>query len=364
MGREEKAAVCMLHSVKGVGHGRLMRIKEEFGSCLSFPQLSASKLRQASLPPPILDEIIALRKGTHPLSFLEKLEKRDIGVVTIEEKSYPQALRYISQPPVILYYRGQIGGVNDFSLAVVGSRAATPYGKHTARKLGQALAQHQVTVVSGMARGVDREAHLGALEGQGFTIGVLGNGIDVVYPRENKPLYDRVAREGLIISEFPPATSPEARNFPMRNRLISGLAQGVVVVEAGLKSGALITVDFALEQGKDVFAVPGPINSPASAGANKLIQQGAIVYTEISDIIQEYAHLAQDPGPKLIKQEELFLPDKEESVIMENMSWEPCHFDTLLDKTGFDFGHLSILLLNLELKGIVQALPGNYYVKL
>lgn len=364
MKREEKAAKCMLHSVKGVGHRSLIKIKEQFGSYLGFLQLNGAQLRQASLPPAMLDEIIALRQRLEPLGFLEKLERSDIGVTVIEEPAYPQALRYIANPPAILYYRGQIGEINNFSLAVVGCRAATPYGKHTARNLGQALARHQVTVVSGMARGIDREAHLGALEGQGLTIGILGNGIDVIYPRENKALYDQVAREGLILSEFSPGTHPEPRNFPMRNRLISGLAQGVVVVEARLKSGALITVDFALEQGKDVFAVPGPLSSPASTGTNKLLQQGAIMYTEISDIIQEYAHLAQGSGPKEIKQAELLLLDKEESVIMENMSWEPCHFDTLLDITGFDFGHLSTLLLNLEFRGIVQSLPGNYYVKL
>ena len=356
--------MCLLHSVKGLGHRSLIKIKEEFGSYQGFLQLNRAQLRKFSLSATMLDEIIALRKRFDPLPFLEQMERRDIGVTAIEEHGYPQALRNISNPPVILYYRGRMGEVDKLSLAVVGCRAATPYGKHVARNLGQALAQHQVNVVSGMARGIDREAHLGALEGQGLTIGVLGNGIDVIYPRENKALYEQMVGECLIISEFPPGTHPEPRNFPMRNRLISGLAQGVVVVEARLKSGALITADFALEQGKDVFAVPGPISSPASAGTNKLLQQGAIMYTEISDIIQEYAHLVQVSGPKQIKQEELFLLDKEESVIMENMSWEPCHFDTLLDITGFDFGQLSILLLNLEFRGIVQSLPGNYYVKL
>lgn len=364
MQRKEKASICMLHSVKGVGHRSLIKIQEKFGSWHRFLHLNGAQLRQSSLPTEVLDEIIALRQRFDSESFLAQLESRDIGVTVIADHYYPQALKYIANPPVILYYRGHIKEVDSFSLAVVGCRAATPYGKHTARNLGQALAQYQITVVSGMARGIDREAHLGALEGQGLTIAVLGSGIDVVYPRENKALYDQIKREGLIISEFAPGTHPEPRNFPIRNRLISGLAQGVVVVEARIKSGALITADFALEQGKDVFAVPGPINSPPSLGPNRLLQQGAIMYTDISDIIQEYPHLAKDLGGKKFKQEELFLPDKEESVIMDNMSWEPCHFDTLLAISGFEFGQLSMLLLNLEMRGIVQSLPGNYYVKL
>lgn len=365
MERQEKAALCMLHSIKGIGNRSLIKIKHDFNSYTEFLQLDASQLRtRALLPPLVLEEVLILRKRFQPMPFLEELEGRDIRIMTLEEDSYPRSLRNISNPPAVLYCRGSLEDAGNFSLAVVGCRAATRYGKHTARELARSLADCGVNVVSGMARGIDREAHLGALEGNGFTVAVLGSGMDVVYPREHIQLYEQICREGLVISEFPPSVPPEPRNFPMRNRIISGLAQGVIVVEARMKSGALITADFALEQGKDVFAVPGPINSMASAGTNNLIKQGAIVYTEIMDIIQEYQVLEDIfPAPG-VKQEELLLLDKEESVIMESMSYDPCHFDKLLTITGFDIGQLSSLLLNLELGGIVQSLPGNYYVKL
>ncbi|KUG03578.1 rossmann fold nucleotide-binding protein smf [hydrocarbon metagenome] len=363
MEKHEKAALCVLHSIRGIGHRSLMKIKQEFGSYSRFLNHNAAGLT-AFLPAYLLEEIAAVRKRIDPISYLDGLAKRGIGVSALDESSYPEALKNIHDPPAVIYCRGRMAALGNFSIAVVGARAATGYGKRIARELGQSLAECNVTVVSGMARGIDKEAHQGALDRNGCTIAVLGSGIDVVYPRENHKLYEQICSDGLVISEFPPGSNPDPAHFPMRNRLISGLSRGVVVVEARIKSGALITADFALEQGKDVFAVPGPINSPASAGTNKLIKQGAILTTGIIDIIQEYYDLEAQLHSFEPKQEELLLLDKEESVIIESMSSEPCHFDRLLNKTGYAIGQLSSLLLNLELRGIVQSLPGNYYVKL
>ncbi len=363
MERHEKAALCVLHSIRGLGQRSLLKINQEVGSYSRFLNHNTSKMRDV-LPAFVVDEISAVRSRIDPLAYLYDLEARGIELSALDESSYPEALRNIHNPPAIIYYRGSLAAAGSFSMAVVGARAATTYGKKIARELGQSLAEYNVTVVSGMARGIDREAHQGALDNKGSTIAVLGSGIDVVYPRENKQLYEHICSDGLVISEFPPGSSPDPAHFPMRNRIISGLSRGVVVVEARSKSGALITADFALEQGKDVFAVPGPITSPASAGTNNLIKQGAILTTGIMDILQEYYDLEANLHPKDVNQEELLLLDKEESVIIESMSCEPCHFDRLLNITGYAIGQLSSLMLNLELRGIVQSLPGNYYVKL
>jgi len=364
MDLEEKAILCVLHSIKGLGHRSLCRIIDEFKSYKACFTADTGRLRKSFISADMVDEIISIRGKMDPVLYLQKMNDKGIAVAAIEEEDYPQELRNIANPPVILYYRGNAAALRGVCMAVIGSRAATVYGKNTARKLGQSLAQYGILVVSGMARGIDREAHYGALDGNGGTIAVLGSGIDVVYPRENIKLYEEITARGLVISEFPLGANPEPGHFPRRNRIISGLSRGVVVVEARVKSGALITADFALEQGKDVFAVPGPINSPASAGTNNLIKQGAILLTGVEDIIAEYNDLQTGQDEKSLKQKELLLLDSEELVIMENMDYEPCHFDQLLSASGFDIGRLSSLLLNLELRGMVKSIPGNYYVKI
>lgn len=364
MKKKEKAVLCVLHSINGIGHRSLHKIKDEFKSFEKCFYSNRAGLSNSFLNEGIIDNIINIRHRKDPLAFLEGIESRGIKVVTIYESNYPEALRYIANPPALFYSRGDIGIYQNFCIAVVGSRAATEYGKNVAYNLGKSLADYNITVVSGMARGIDRQAHEGALENNGKTIAVLGSGIDIIYPRENKMLYKDICQKGLAISDFSPGSRPEAGNFPMRNRIISGLSRGVVVVEAGLRSGALITADLALEQGKDVFAVPGSIRSRASAGANNLIKQGAIMLSGIGDIIEEYPNLMSRPVPPDLKQEKLAMLDDKESVIIESINDEPCHFDNLLKITGFDVGQLSSILLDLELKGIVKLIPGNYYVKI
>jgi len=360
MDHKEKAYLCSLHCINGIGAKSLWKIKETFGSFQACCEASNAKLQASFLAKDVVDNIISIR-DSDPEARLRQMTADGIRSVSWGEEAYPAMLRHIPNPPYILYYRGQIECLAGFAIAIIGSRLASYYGRNTARKLGRELAMQDIVVVSGLARGIDSEAHRGALE-TGRTVAVLGCGLDVVYPPENDKLYSDIAANGAVISEFPRHTGPEPGNFPMRNRIISGLCRGVVVVEAQEKSGALITADFALEQGRDVFAVPGPINSKTSVGTNNLIKQGAKLVSSLADIIEEYEVLA-GPVSKEPQQAILSFLSGEESQIMEIIANDPGHFDSLLERTGFNIGQLSTLLLQLELRGIIVALPGNYYIK-
>ncbi|MGE5390569.1 MAG: DNA-processing protein DprA [Deltaproteobacteria bacterium] len=360
MDLKEKAYLCSLHSINGIGIKSLWKIKEVFGSFQACCQSSNNELRASFLAKDVVESIISI-KNRDPVADFEQMAATGIRMVTWDEDAYPAMLRHIHNPPYVLYYRGRIECLTGPAIALVGSRMASYYGKNTARKIGRDLAARGVVVVSGLARGIDSEAHRGALE-SGQTVAVLGCGLDVIYPPENNKLYSEIAANGAVISEFPRHTGPEPGNFPMRNRIISGLCRGVVVVEAQEKSGALITADFALEQGRDVFAVPGPVNSKTSIGTNNLIKQGAKLVSSLEDIIEEYGDL-YSPGSGAPEQAVLPLLSKEENEIIEAIDSEPGHFDYLLDQTGLNIGQLSTLLLQLELRGIITALPGNYYIK-
>jgi DNA processing protein len=229
-----------------------------------------------------------------------------------------------------------------------------------ARRLGQDLAKAGFVVVSGLARGVDSESHWGCLEGGGLTIGVLGNGIDVVYPRENRALYARVEKQGLLMTEFPPGTRPEPGNFPVRNRIISALSRGVIVVEAQEKSGAMITVGFALEQGKDVFAVPGPVTSPNSRGPHILVQEGARLVSGVEDILEEWGMDLRPAVTKVKNTEE----GNQSYPVLKHIGFEPVHLDRILEMSRLTPGETASQLLQLEIEGKIRSLPGNTYVRL
>lgn len=219
----------------------------------------------------------------------DTLEKEKIHAITLQDVNYPDKLKNIYGKPILLYVKGNQEILNDFSLAIVGCRECSQYGKNMAMQIAQALSDNKINVVSGMARGIDAYAHQGAIKGKEKTIAVLGNGVDVIYPKENEKLYNEILeKQGAIVSEYAIGVQPEKIYFPARNRLISGLSDGVIVIEAKEKSGTLITVDFALEQGKNVFVVPGNINSPYSKGTNDLIKQGAKPITSLKDILEEY----------------------------------------------------------------------------
>jgi DNA processing protein len=314
------------------------------------------------LSPQVADRIIRFRKGIDTVKIAESLLDKGIKVTMLGESDYPFALAHIVDPPAILYTKGGLPDPELPLMAVVGSRRATPYGKAVTRKLARDLVQAGWGVVSGMARGIDTAAHEGALDGNGYTMAVFGCGLNICYPRENRRLRDTIQEKGCLLSEFPPDTPPQSKNFPIRNRIISGCTLGTLVVEAGEKSGALITADFALEQGRDVFAVPGPVTSNYSRGTHKLLKQGAKLVETVDDILDEFSYLERKAFllPPQEKKSNLTL---EETCILQNLSLDPLSPDQLVEKTGMAISVVGATLTILECKGLVQRLPGPYYVK-
>jgi len=285
--------------------------------------------------------------------------------ITIDDAEYPSVLREIHTPPKVLYVNGSLVPEDAIAVALVGSRRASPYGLQTCEQLAFELAGSGITVVSGMARGIDTAAHRGALRAKGRTIAVMGSGHNRLYPPENKKLYQAISESGAVITEFEDDVPPLAENFPRRNRIISGLSLGVVVVEATKDSGALITANFALEQGREVFAVPGKVDSPTSRGTNELINQGARLVQSAADIIEELriaprrspgvAEGGTNGGPRLAGNEE---------KVFALMSSEPMNADEILDKMdGVSAQELSKTLLSLELKKVIARLPGDQYIR-
>jgi DNA processing protein len=292
---------------------------------------------------------------------IERLEGQGVRVVTEGSDQYPDGLRDLGDyAPLVFYMKGNIVAEDKFALAVVGSRMPTDYGLNVAERLSAELAAMGFTIVSGLAKGIDTAAHIGALTRGGRSIAVLGSGIDVPYPSGNRGLLERMARDGAVISEFPPGTRPFGGNFPRRNRLISGLSMGVVVVEAASRSGAIITANHALEQGKEVFAVPGSIYSSTSDGANTLIKQGARVVVGANDIVEELAPLLKGFIRKEKAKEKTALNDAEKAIC-DIMSKEPVHIDDISRGSGLHTRKALGLLLGLELKGIVRQTAGTRF---
>jgi DNA processing protein len=292
------------------------------------------------------------------------LTRQKIGVVTIDESSYPVNLRNIHDPPPILYVKGKLIDADKQAMAIVGTRKATRYGLEMARSLSFQLARAGLTVISGLALGIDTAAHEGALEAGGRTIAVLGSGIDQVFPIRNRGLAQKIEARGALISEFPLGQAPDTWTFPQRNRIISGLALGVVVVEGHYDSGAMITAKLALDQGREVFAVPGPAGPDQSKGPHWLIKQGAKLVESVEDILEEL-RLEIDPGKEnrqsLSKNRELDLSD-EENRIAAVLTFEPKHLDTIALETAMAVPQVSSLLMMLELKKAVRQLPGKMFV--
>ncbi|NPV25909.1 MAG: DNA-protecting protein DprA [Firmicutes bacterium] len=353
-----------LHQVPGIGARRFKQLVDYFGSAYAVWQAGESALRLVpGIPPTLVESLLKHRSQINPEQKLEEALTRGFSVLSLADPDYPANLRTIYDPPPVLYVKGQIRPEDSQALAIVGSRKATPYGKAVAEKLGEELAAAGFCIISGLARGIDTCSHVGALRGSGRTIAVLGSGLDIVYPRENLRLFEKIVEHGAVISEFPVGTPPEPVNFPSRNRIISGLARGVIVVEATKNSGALITSDFALEQGRDVFAVPGPITSRYSVGTNRLIKQGAKLIESVEDVLEEYVM------PTLFSQVDTTtgkeIPVKltqEEQELLENISFEPITKEKLIILTGKSSQEVSTRLMFLELKGMVRQLPGQLYI--
>ncbi len=283
------------------------------------------------------------------------LECTSSTIVHAGSPRFPSILDDIPDPPAILFLRGDLGRFSSIpSVAVIGSRRASQYGLRAARALASGIASRGVGIVSGMARGIDGEAHRGCLEVGGSTIAVLGCGIDVVYPREHAGLAEEIAANGALVTEFPPGTRPEAFNFPRRNRLISGFSRALVVVEAGDRSGTMITVDAALEQGRDVFAVPGEITRTGSRGTNRLLREGAMVATCPGDILESLG-IADEPSCGMVPQASRGDP------VTDALAKGPAHFDELAGATGMEAPELQARLLMLEMSGRIVRRPGGFY---
>jgi DNA processing protein len=279
-------------------------------------------------------------------------------VVVLGDEAYPPLLREIIDPPLALHYRGDLSLLLRPAVAIVGSRRASPYGVNAASQLAREIAGAGIVIVSGGARGIDAAAHHAALEARGATIAVLGTGIDVVYPKANRGLFRCIEERGLIVSEFPPGTPPKPENFPMRNRVISGLARGTVVVEATTRSGSLITARMAVEQGRDVFAVPGPVFSAKSEGTHRLIQSGAKLVHDANDILEEF------PGGFRVTQTTAEEPEPPLRDVLAVLSMDDgTHVDTVATRVGRTPALVAELLLQLELEGWIRALPGARYVR-
>jgi DNA processing protein len=349
------AYTAALLTVSGIGQERARALIRYFNGARQAWQADRRDLFfSGCLPEAVVEELIENRNKIDPLELLDTWHKRGIFVVARTDSCYPALLQTIYNPPELLFYRGTLPA-HDQLLAIVGTRQASAYGKSAAKSLASALAASGFWVVSGAARGIDSAAHLGAME-QGKTIAVLGCGVDISYPPENAKLLNQVAASGAVLSEYPPGTPPNRGLFPARNRIISGLSRGVVVVEAGEKSGALITADAALEQNRDVFAVPGSIFSQQSRGSHNLIKQGAKLVDCATDILEEYQ--IEYIGKKELPQ----LGPAEVAVYSMLSSETPLSLEEIVMRTNLATANVSYILLQFELQGIAHA-DGQRYLR-
>jgi DNA processing protein len=352
-----------LKAVPGIGNVAFRRLLEHFNTpeaALSAPSGIIAGIR--GITPAVIEGINNGEWRRFAEEECRRLETAAVRLVTFVSPDYPKSLFEIPDPPPFLYVKGELCS-RETAIAIVGSRRATPYGLMTTGKLAGELASHGICVVSGMARGVDTAAHKGALQAGGRSIGVLGCGVDRIYPPENLALFNEMAEKGCLVSEFPLGTMPLAENFPRRNRIISGLCSGVLVVEAAEKSGSLITAQYALEHGRDVFAVPGNISFVTSRGCNRLIKQGAKLVDCVEDILEEFPHYnsASAGTPLFRTTPRTFALTPKEAAIYELLAHSPLHIDDIISQTELTAGEVSSMLLHLELKGAVTPLPGTHY---
>ncbi len=345
--------------VRGIGPVRLRALLDHFGDIRAAWDAPADALVHMGLDRRALNNLLLARQQVDLEQVVQRVEAAGVQVLTWESAAYPQLLNQIPDPPPVLFVRGELTPADEWAVALVGTRKPTTYGRETARQLAADLAGHRVTVVSGLARGIDAVAHRAALEAGGRTIAVLGSGVDQIYPPEHRKLAEEIIANGALVSDYPLGTKPEGINFPPRNRIISGLSLGVVVVEAGAESGALITADFAADQGREVFAVPGNISNPAAAGCNRLLRDGAHVVTEARDIL-ETLHMDSLAAKQEARQ--LLPADPTEAAILAQLTAEPVHIDDLSRATHLPAATLSSTLVMMELKGMVRQVGTMQYV--
>ena len=398
----ETISLIHLNLIQGVGLKTVQILRDVFGSTEQALQASPDELRKIDRLSPAVCDLLIRKPVLYPIEReLELIHKYGCQVITLYDAAYPPHLKEIDTPPVVLYVKGELTPEDALSISLVGSRNAKDYGRKVSYRLSYQLAQRGVTVISGLARGIDTSAHRGALEAGGRTIAVMGNGLSVVYPATNSNLAEKIEASGALVSEFPMAVKPKPRNFPRRNRIISGLTLGTVVVEASNRSGALITARLAAEQNREVFAVPGEIFSELSAGTHKLINDGAKLINTVDDLLNELPpyvlnqtqsqassspvpdmetmpaqassvetrdaeRVSSQPSPNA--QQSVSTPPPpdltpDEKTIFEAIEVPSSHIDTIVRTTQLPISQVSSVLLMLELKGIVQQLPGKQFTK-
>ena len=362
----------VLQTIDGVGDRTLLKLIQAFGSPKAVLTASRHDLMQAGCSPELAESV---RRGPEPKirqqidRQLQIAERLKVRVITLFDQAYPARLRMIPDPAPLLYVTGVLSAQDDVAMAIVGGRRATPSGRIITEEIARELAGRGVTIVSGLARGIDAAAHRGALAGKGRTIAVLGCGIDRTYPPEHDTLRRSVESHGAVISELPIGSLPHSHHFPRRNRIISGLSLGVLVSEAAVNSGSLITAKLALEQGREVFAVPGSVKQEACRGSNGLIKEGAKLIEKAEDILDEIlpqvdARLRATLSVAGTPSDPRKLMEKEDALVYEALSYEALSVDAVIESTGLSAAQVSATLLSLELYGRVRQLPGQQYIRL
>ena len=345
--------------IPGIGRVRLAQLESYFGSLENAWKAPPGEIKRAGLDSQGLRAITQWRDKISPESEMEKLEHYNVNVVTCNDSGYPSRLKEIYDYPPVLYIRGSLLPEDEWCLAVVGTRRATVYGRQVTQELVADIAQSKITIVSGLAKGIDTIAHQSALAAGGRSLAVFACGLDIVYPAENASLARRIMENGALVSEYPLGTRPRAENFPRRNRILSGLSLGVLITEAGETSGAMITARMALEQNREIFAIPGSILSPASQGTNHLIQEGAKLVREYTDILEE---LNLTTVARQIEMREILPESDTESLLLKHLSAEPTHIDEVCRSSGLPAATVSGTLAMMELKGLVKQVSTMNYV--
>ena len=359
-GLEERAHWIAFHRVPYIGPVRIQKLVDAFGSLRDAWRATPAALRRV-LDERSVESLVQARQTLSPELELQRLEREGVMAITLQDPDYPPLLAQIPAPPPVIYVRGTLASEDATAVAIVGTRRATATGREVASRIARELAEAGVTIVSGLARGIDGVAHAAALEAGGRTIAVLGSGVNVVYPPEHRNLASRIVESGALISDYPLDTKPDAVNFPPRNRIIAGLSLAVVIVEAPARSGALITCDFAADQGREVFVVPGSVLSHASQGSNRLLREGARAVTSAADILED---LNLDRRREQVAVQQALPMTEEERRLLALVTSEPRHIDDLAAAANLEIAAASALLTMMELKGVIRNMGAQHYIRL
>ncbi len=345
--------------IQGIGRAKFAQLEGYFGDMERAWNAGAAELKAAGLDTKYIEAIVSARPDISPDAEMDRLEQNHVKALTRNDPAFPARLKEIYDVPPVLYVKGDMTPEDEWTIAVVGTRRATIYGREVTERLVAELVRNRITVVSGLARGIDSIAHRTTLECGGRTIAVFACGLDTVYPPENAKMAQDIIEHGALVSEYPLGTRPQKEHFPMRNRIMSGISLGVLVIEGDVDSGAMITAKWALEQNREVFAVPGSILSPTSTGTNRLIKEGAKLVSDVQDILEE---LNLTMIPRQMEMRELVPENETESLIIKHLSHEPVHIDQVCRSSCLPIATVSSTLAMMELKGIVRQTGGMNYI--